>query len=310
MTELPYRSYSRYLLERFGGEVRRVAVDAGFGCPTRRDGRGLGGCSYCSAEGSRAPSIGEPDAAPALRAQIRASIAFIRRGHPEAGLILYFQAFSCTNAAVEDLARLYEEGLASGQFLGLNVATRPDCIDRDKARMLASFADRGLEVWVELGLQSAHDRTLRRIDRGHTSGDFLRAYRLLKQEGLNIAVHLILGLPGESEVDMAATARFIAALDPDGVKIHNLHIPRSSPMCREYLAGELTAPGPERHLRCTIAVLEQLPVRTVVMRLTTDTPAAMLAAPRGFWPKQQFTDRLVQQMRLSGARQGRLCARP
>lgn len=309
MAELPYRAYSRYLHERFGCEVRRIAVDAGFGCPTRLGGRGRGGCSYCGAEGSRAPHLGEPGEAGTLQEQIARSVAFTRGRHPRAGLILYFQAFSCTNAPLEDLARIYGEGLASGQFLGLNVATRPDCIDADKARLLASLSDRGLEVWVELGLQSANDETLARIRRGHTTRDFLRAYGDLKQAGLRVAVHLILGLPGETLADMTATARFVAALDPDGVKIHHLHIPRGSPLFGEYLAGEVTAPVPERHLQYTVAVLELLPERAVIMRLTTDTPAALLAAPRSVWPKHRFTEQLAAEMRRRGTRQGRLCPR-
>jgi hypothetical protein len=230
----------------------------------------------------------------------------MRARHPGAAFILYFQAFTCTNAPAADLARLYEEGLACGTFVGLQVATRPDCVDAEKARMLASFRARGLEVWVELGLQTANDRTLARVGRGHTAADFSRACGQLKRAGLRTAVHLIFGLPGETVEDAAATARFVAAADPDGVKIHNLHVPRGSRLYREYLAGEVTAPGPERHLECTLRALELLSPRTLVMRLTTDTPEAELAAPRGFWPKSLFLDRLAAAMRARGTWQGRL----
>jgi hypothetical protein len=230
----------------------------------------------------------------------------VRSRHPSAGLILYFQAFSCTNAPASQLARIYEEGLSAGDFLGLAVATRPDCMDGEKARVLSALAGRGLDVWIELGLQSSHDSTLERIRRGHTAADFLRAHTALRSAGLKVAVHVILGLPGESAADMATTARFIAALDPDGVKIHNLHIPRGSPLYREYLAGEVTAPGPQRHLEYAISVLERLPPRTVVMRLTTDTMKASLAAPRSFWPKQRFASEIAAEMRRRGTRQGRL----
>jgi uncharacterized protein len=306
MNELPWTSYSRYLHERFGCEVHRVAVDAGFSCPNRQGGRGAGGCSYCGADASRSAALGQEGAAGALRGQILGSVAHMRARHPGASFILYFQAFTCTNAPAADLARLYGEGLACGDFVGLQVATRPDCMDGEKARMLASFRERGLEVWVELGLQTANDLTLRRVARGHTAGDFTRACGQLKEAGLKTAVHLILGLPGETEEEAAATARFVAARDPDGVKIHNLHIPRGSRLFREYLAGEVTAPGPERHLQCTLRVLELLPPRTLVMRLTTDTPEAELAAPRGFWQKSLFIDRLASAMRARGTWQGRL----
>lgn len=243
-----------------------------------------------------------------IRRQIEESIAFVRRRYSADAFILYLQPFSNTNAPVRELARIYDECLAAAPFLGLNVATRPDCIDQEKARLLASYRERGLEVWVEMGLQSANDRTLALIGRGHDAGQYLRAHATLKAAGVKVAVHLILGLPGESAPDMERTALFVAGLEPDGVKIHNLHIPTDSRLARDYLRGEVTAPGPERHMEYAIALLERLPARTVIMRLTSDTPAGRLAAPRGFWPKGLFADRLAQEMRRRAARQGRLFA--
>jgi uncharacterized protein len=302
--ELPWFPYSAWLRGRFGRDVRRVAVDAGFGCPHRLEGRGPGGCTFCGEAGSRAP--GAPAPLGSLRDQVASSAAAVRCRHPGAGLILYFQAFSCTDAPVDSLRRIYDEGLSAAGFVGLSVGTRPDCVDEDKARLLASYAGRGLEVWVELGLQSAHDRTLGRIRRSHSAEDFLRAFALLRAAGLKVAVHLILGLPGESSADMEATADFVGRLDPDGVKIHALHILRGSPLFGEYLAGEVTAPVPGRVLDYAVAVLERLPARTAVMRLTTDTPAAVLAAPRATWPRGRFADELAAEMARRGTRQGRL----
>ncbi|MCX7039308.1 MAG: TIGR01212 family radical SAM protein [Spirochaetes bacterium] len=320
MNDAPYLTYSRYLRDRFGCVVYRVAVDAGFGCPNRESGRGSGGCIYCGENGSRAPYLERADGAEgadgaarasgtgSLQRQIEASIAFVRRRYSAAAFILYFQAFSNTNAPVGELARIYDEGLAAAPFLGLTVATRPDCIDEQKARLLSSYRERGLEVWVELGLQSANDRTLQLIDRGHNAADYLRAYGILKAAGVKVAVHLILGLPGERAIDMERTARFVAGLEPDGVKIHNLHIPTDTPLARDFLRGEVTAPGPERHMEYAIALLERLPAETVVMRLASDTPAGRLAAPRRFWSKHRFAVRLAEEMRRRGGRQGRLFA--
>jgi radical SAM protein (TIGR01212 family) len=311
VNEAPFLTYARYLRNRFGRSVYRVAVDAGFGCPNRESGRGSGGCVYCGENGSRAPYLESTEGAgyaASLRQQIEASIAFVRRRYSADAFILYFQAFSNTNAPAGELARIYDEGLAAAPFLGLNVATRPDCIDEEKARLLAGYRERGLEVWVEMGLQSANDRTLALIDRGHDAAQFLQAYGVLKAASLKVAVHLILGLPGESAIDMERTALFVAGLEPDGVKIHNLHIPTDTRLARDYLKGEVTAPGPERHMEYAIALLEQLPAHTVIMRLTSDTPAGRLAAPRGFWPKSRFAARLAEEMRRRAARQGRLFA--
>ncbi len=301
----------------------RVAVDAGFSCPNRKGGRSSGGCSYCAADGSRAPYLNaNGNAVPGccgqgagtvsregLASQVRTGIAFLRRRYAAEGFILFFQAYSNTNAPVAELARVYDDGLSLASFCGLNVATRPDCLDEEKASLLASYRERGLEVWVELGLQSANDETLRRIRRGHTSRDFLRAFTMLKDKGLKVGVHLIFGLPGESWSDIMETVDFIARLPADGVKIHNLLIPRNTLLAREFLMGEVTTPGPQRHLEYTLSAIERLPADTVIMRITCDALPADVVSPRTFWPKERFTSSLAQQMRSRGARQGRLFGR-
>jgi uncharacterized protein len=225
MNDAPYLTYARYLRERHGCKVYRVAVDAGFGCPNRAGGRSGRGCSFCSAAGSRAPYLGDASASPgecpdrerSLKGQVDDTIAFLKRRYAAEAFILYFQPYSNTNAPVEELKRTYDTGLALAAFRGLNVATRPDCIDDAKARLLASYRDTGLEVWVELGLQTIHDATLRRIGRGHTAEDFHRAYAVLKGYGLNVAAHLIFGLPGEESAQIMETVQAMAGLGIDGV---------------------------------------------------------------------------------------------
>ncbi len=303
MSAPPYLTYSRYLRQRHGCDVYRVAVDAGFTCPNRGSDRAGPGCSYCDADGSRAPYLSK--CAGSLEGQVREAMAFYRRSGRDGAFILYFQAYSNTNAPVEALRRIYDEGLALAEFRGLNVATRPDCLDGEKADLLASYADRGLEVWVELGLQTANDDTLSRVGRGHTAADFVRAFELLRSRRLKIAVHLIFGLPGEGMAEIERTMTSVARLRPDGVKIHNLHVPLGTPIAREYLKGEVAVPGSLRHLEYVIAAIELLPPETVIMRLTCDTPREKLAAPRGFWSKERFLSRLAAEMRARGARQGR-----
>jgi uncharacterized protein len=307
INEPPYLTYARYLHARHGCVVYRVAVDAGFSCPNRPEGRSSRGCTYCAEEGGRAPYLSAASHS-AVEEQVRESIAFLRSRYGAEAFILFFQAFSNTNAPVAVLRTIYDHGLALAPFRGLNVATRPDCLDAEKADLLASYRSRGLEVWAELGLQTSDDFTLRRVARGHTADDFLRAYRLLKDRGLKVAVHLIFGLPGEDRAEIVRTVEFVARLDPDGVKIHNLHIPRGTVLAEELAKGELTAPTAPRHLEYAIAAIERLPPGTVIMRLTCDTPEERLAAPRYFWPKGAFLDRLADTMRARGAYQGRLFA--
>lgn len=307
-----YRSYSAYLLERYGERTYRIGVDAGFSCPNRRpvagapagfDGRTGGGCSFCDSYGARAPYLGDLSS---LTEQIRSSAVFLRHRYGARSFLLYFQAFSSTYAEPEVLKRIYDAGIGAGEFRGLIVSTRPDCIDETKAKLLASYASPQFEVWVELGLQSAHDRTLSRINRGHTVRDFSRAFERLRGAGLNVAVHLVFGLPGEGRDEILRTVEFLAALRPDGVKIHNLHIPADTAIYKEFLAGELPVLSAERHLEYVILALERLPPETVIMRLTCDTPSGRLAAPVRFPDKQTFLASLETEMRRRDTRQGRL----
>lgn len=303
--DLPWTSYARWLRERHGGPVRRVAVDAGFGCPHRSGGRGPGGCTFCG--GGAAGGVGaggEPRRRgdlEALRRQVAHATARLPAG---TSLLLFFQAFSGTDAPLEELARIYDATLELAPFVALDVATRPDCFDERKAALLASYRARGLDVWVELGLQSSHDGTLRRLARGHTAGDFARAARAAKAAGLGLGAHVILGLPGEGLAEVRATARFLAGAGVDGVKIHDLHVVRGTRLADEMLAGEMAVPGPERHLEDTIAFLEALDARVLIMRLVTETASERLLAPRRTIGKAEFARRLEAEMRRRGTRQG------
>ena len=236
-----------------------------------------------------------------MRAQVELALARVPGGTMP---LLFFQAYSGTDAPAEELARIYDAALGLAPFVGLDVATRPDCFDPGKARLLASYRERGLDVWVELGLQTAHDPTLRRVRRGHTAGDFARAARMAKAAGLGVASHVILGLPGEGTAEARETARFLGAADIDAVKVHSLHVVRGSPLAREMLAGEIAAPGQHRQLEDTIAFLEELEPRVLVMRLITETPAPLLLAPRDPVGKAAFTRMLETEMRRRGTRQG------
>jgi radical SAM protein (TIGR01212 family) len=293
-------------------------VDAGFSCPNRGPDRSSPGCLYCDERGSLAPYQHFEDYAPGrspggesrdwrkdLRRQIDSGMRFLRSRYGADLFILYFQAFSGTFAPVDRLRAVYDFALQCAPFRELAVSTRPDCIDEDRAELLASYCREDFEVWVELGLQSGNEKSLRRINRGHTVQDFDWAFRICRQRGLKLAVHLIFGLPGEGDEDIRRTIDYLTALKPDGVKIHNLHIPTGCPLYLEYLGGELSVPCADRHLEYAIAALERLPEDTVIMRLTCDTPEALLAAPRPFPPKSRFLARLREELAVRGTWQGR-----
>ena len=291
-----FRTYAAYLRERYGARAVRICVDAGLGCPHRRSPRG--GCIFCRGSGS-------VDAPPVTR-QIDDELMRLRDAGPLPELLLYFQAGCSTNAPVKRLRELYDAALGRASFRELILATRPDCIDEERAELIASYLRPDRDVWVELGLQSALDRTLRAVGRGHDVAAFRRAFIMLRSRGIKVAAHLIFGLPGESMADLRRSMGILAALEPQGVKIHNLHVCRGTPLGELFLRGEVTAPSTASHLRAVREALELLPPKTLVMRLTTDTPRAELLAPARFADKAAFRRLLEESMLRAGTRQGRL----
>jgi hypothetical protein len=277
-------------------------VDAGFSCPNREGGREHPGCSFCDIVGSRSPYLGCRES---LREQILGGMSFLRKRYKAAYFLLYFQAYSNTFAPPEELKKMYDYGLSLGNFRELIVSTRPDCVDPVKSRILAGFIRPDRDVWVELGLQSANEETLHRVRRGHGRDEFETAFRLLKSMDVKVAVHLIFGLPGENWADIRSTVEYVGGLKPEGVKIHNLHIPRNAPILREFTSGEFILPGGGRHLSYVIQALELLPKETVIMRITCDTPSDRLAFPRRFPDKGRFLFALRAEMESRGTWQGR-----
>ncbi len=297
-----FRQYSRYLKEKYGETVYRIGVDGGFSCPNRGPDRNAPGCSYCDVYGVRSAYIGETLLS--LEEQIRKSSAVMRRRYRAEKYILYFQAYSSTWAPVDDLKRIYDKGLSLANFVELVVSTRPDCIDEKIADLLGSYVSDDFEVWAELGLQSSHNKTLERINRGHNVKSFEKAYYLLRSRGVKVAVHLIFGLPGEDRKEILETVRYLSALRPDGVKFHNLHIPTGSPLYKEYEAGELAFPDSFRHMTYVADALELLPPDTIIMRLTTDTPHQRHQVPGVFLNKSRIYDLLQDELKRRGTCQG------
>ena len=315
MDDYLFTAYGPYLKAKYGAPAFRVGIDGGFSCPNRSDGRTSPGCSYCDAFGARAMyqrTEGElsDDVDENLKSDIaeqtEKAVRFLKKRYNAEFFLLYFQAFSNTYASAGHLKSLYDYALSLNEYKELIVSTRPDCIDEEKADLLASYKDEGLDVWVELGLQSAHDKTLQRINRGHSVEDFRQAYMMLKERGIKMAVHLIFGLPGEGMDEIIETCRYTAALKPDGVKFHNLHIPYNSPLYEEYRDGRISVPATEEHLEYVIRAIELMPEPAIIMRLTCDSQVAERAAPKEFIKKTEFYNLLRKEMIERDTFQGRL----
>ncbi len=271
-----YYDLNAYLREQFGCRVQKVSVDTGLTCPNRDGTVARGGCIYCNEQGAgtgawaRGMSVSE---------QIQAGKAFLSRRYKADKFIAYFQAFSNTYAPVETLARLYDEALSVDGVVGLSIGTRPDCVDDSVLSLLESYAKRKL-VWVEYGLQSMHDDTLRLINRGHDFQCFKDAVDRTRGRGIKICTHLILGLPGEDGDRIRQTARAVADLDIDGVKLHLLYVVKETALDRMYQQGRYTCLDRDEYVSLVCDVLERLPAHLVVQRLTGDPHPEELVAPR------------------------------
>ncbi len=299
--EKRYRALSDYLKEKFGCKVHKVSLDAGFTCPNR-DGRlGSGGCVYCNNQGfspnTRRPRI-------PISEQLELGMAFLRRRYKAKKFISYFQAFTNTYAPVETLGPIYREALAHEDVVGLSVGTRPDCVED---AVVDLFADIGheREVWIELGLQSAHDSTLLRINRKHDVAAFVDAVRRIKKyPHLKICGHIILGLPGETPDMMLDSADLLSDLGVHGVKIHLLHILKDTPLEAAYNRGEVEIFQFPAYVSLVCDYLERLDPDIVIQRLTADGPADILIAPKWALEKKRTIDKIEKELLKRDTRQG------
>ncbi len=300
MRRKAFRLYSTHLKQRFGGRVHKISVDAGFGCPNRAGGRDVHGCLFCDPGGSGAVGIerNEP-----IAVQIERGKELMRRKYRAKWFIAYFQPFSNTFAPVEVLRDRYDQALAVADVVGLAVGTRPDCLSLKTLDLLAEY-DRQTYLWLELGLQSMHDKSLNFIQRGHDYRCFLDSYQAAKERGLRICVHLILGLPGESREDILATAEEMARLKVDGVKLHLLHVLEGTPLGDLYKQGQIEMLEMQEYVELAVDFVERLPPETLIQRLTGDGPRDILLAPLWSMNKWEVLNAIDAELERRGSVQG------
>jgi radical SAM protein (TIGR01212 family) len=281
--------------------VYRVGLHAGFTCPNRDGTLGTGGCTYCVNESFSAGSASPPQP---IRDQMIEGMTRARRRRGVERFFAYFQSFTNTYADVDTLRARYDEALAFPDVVGLAIGTRPDCVPEDVLDLIETYAER-LEVWVEYGLQSAHDRTLRAINRGHDVVAFRDAVARARGRGIRVCAHVILGLPGETHDDMMATADALAAMGVDGVKLHHLHIVRGSGMEANFRAGRVPVLSVEDYVLLACDFLERIPKDVVVFRLMGDVMnEADLIAPRWRSSKAEVLRRITDTFRSRRSAQG------
>ncbi|MDR3584008.1 MAG: TIGR01212 family radical SAM protein [Desulfosporosinus sp.] len=275
MQQKRYHTFNEHLRERFGGKIFKVSLDAGFTCPNRDGTLGWGGCVYCSERGS-GDFAGEQGLS--LHDQFIEVTARMEKKWPNANYIAYFQAYTNTYAPAKRLREVYEEALAEEQVVGLAISTRPDCLPENVLDYLEELNQRTY-LWVELGLQSIHDRTMHWIERGHNYAQFLKGLEMLRSRGIRVCVHIILGLPGETKTEMMATAQAVAKMPLQGIKIHLLHVLRGTPLAAIYQREPFELMTKDDYVSLVVDILEILPPEIVIQRLTGDGPPDDLIGP-------------------------------
>jgi radical SAM protein (TIGR01212 family) len=271
----PYNDLNTYLRGIFGCRVQKITVDAGLSCPNRDGTLSTGGCIYCNERGS---GTGAHAQGLSIRDQLLRGKAALSKRYKAKKFIAYFQSFSNTYAPIEQLRKLYEEALSVEDVVGLSIGTRPDCVDDPVLSLLQAYAKDSL-IWIEYGLQSAHDATLARINRGHDFQCFKTAIRATQNRGINICAHVILGLPNETKAHMLETAKTIAQMGIQGVKIHLLYVIQGTPLETLYRKGNYKCLRQEEYADIVCDFLELLPKDMIIQRLTGDPHRQELVAP-------------------------------
>ena len=298
----PYYSLNAFVRDQFGKKLYRLALDGGMTCPNRDGTLGTGGCIFCSHGGSG--DFAEPRRA-SVSEQIQAARERVAAKYAGNDFIAYFQSYTNTYAPVSYLETLFEETIRHPDVAVLSVATRPDCLPDETVRLLARL-NRQKPVWVELGLQTIHEPTARLIGRGYPLPVFTDAALRLKEAGLPVIVHVILGLPGESRDQMLESVRWLAAFPRrlDGIKLQLLHILRGTRLADLYQAQPFPVLSREEYIRLLIDCIRLLPPDMVIHRLSGDGPRRLLLEPSWTADKHGFLNAFSREVRAAGIRQG------
>jgi uncharacterized protein len=299
MTDLRYTTFAAELRQVFGCRVQRIPLDAGFSCPNRDGLAGTDGCIYCGGIGAGSPDIVR---SASLTEQLQIGKEFAAQRYKATRFLAYFQAFTNTYGSVDRLRAAYDEVLADPEVLGLIIGTRPDCLPPNVLDLLTEYHHRTW-LWVELGLQSSSDSTLVRINRGHDVACFVQAVTALKERGIRICAHVILGLPGESREEMLATPTLLNRLGVDAIKIHQLHVLPGTMLAEQYQAGELDLLERDDYLGLVCDFLERLDPRILIQRLFGDGNK-ILIAPQWGTKKSHLLAAVTNELERRGTRQG------
>ncbi|MHB8348167.1 MAG: TIGR01212 family radical SAM protein [Acidiferrobacterales bacterium] len=293
-------TFGQAMLRRHGERVHKIAIDAGFTCPNRDDSKGRGGCTFCN-NASFSPNGRKP---PSIAQQVAAGRSVVARRTGARHVLAYFQAYTNTYAGIAELRTLYDEALAQPGVIGLSVGTRPDCVPCEVLDLLQEYQDAGFEVWLELGLQSSFDSTLRRVNRGHGYPEYRTAVRAARSRGMPVCTHLILGMPGESAAHGRTTLARVLDLGVDGLKLHPLHVVKGTQLANEWRRGEYHPLSEDEYVELAADLIEMTPVDVIYHRVTGTAAPGILLAPSWCGHKWRVLNGIEATLRRRGASQG------
>lgn len=297
----PYRDFNSYLRELFGCRVQKISLDAGLTCPNRDGTLGTGGCIYCNARGS---GTGAASRRLSISEQIRRGKETLGKRYKARKYLGYFQSFTNTYAPLPVLKSLYEEALKDPDVVGLSIGTRPDCVPDEVLDHLALLSENRL-IWMEYGLQSSSNSTLKAINRGHTTEAFVDAVRRTHARNLPVCAHIILGLPGEGREEMLESARFLASHGIEGVKIHLLYVTAGTALERLYREGLYRCLTREEYVSIVAEYLTLLPPGMIIQRLTGDPHPQELIAPAWALEKHRNLEAILDYLHTHRLYQGK-----
>ena len=299
--EKRYHTWNYHLRNKFGKKIFKVALEGGFDCPNRDGTVAFGGCTFCSAAGSGDFAGDRVDPIPVQFEKIKNKM---HEKWQDGEYIAYFQAFTNTHAPLEVLKEKYEAALAIPGVVGLSIATRPDCLPDDVVEYLAELNERTY-LWIELGLQTVHEKTSNIINRAHDMQCYYDGVAKLRKHNINICTHIINGLPLEDYDMMMETARVVSQMDVQGIKIHLLHLLKGTPMVKQYEKGMLEFMDQETYVKLVADQLEILPEEMIIHRITGDGPIDLMIGPMWSVNKWEVLNGIDDELKKRDSYQGK-----
>ena len=297
-----YNSISNFLKDEFGCKTVKLSIDAGFTCPNRDGSKGYGGCAFCSGGGSGELAASMTEDSSSVSASITEQIGRLSEKWPDACYLAYFQSFTNTYAPVDVLRERFYAALDDPRISGIAIATRPDCLDNDVLDLLEEI-NRSHFMWVELGLQSIHDSTLKAMNTCYTVSDYDRAAAALAERGIRVVTHLILGLPGETQEMMLRSLDHVCSRQVFGIKLHLMNIIKTSPLY-ETMPDYVSFDSIEEYVDLVVKCLEMIPPDVTIHRLTGDVPRRLLVSPEWSYKKRTILNAINRELALRGTYQG------